>query len=241
MDVALAEAGFAALAGVGLAESEEEEEAEALDAGALAAGFDAAPGDRRLLSRMSRAEAAANARKKRRKGVRADDYAKLSDAWNFLHGLRHGDHVGEKVKDLHTNAWTVAGMLQVGYKAVGKNAPGCSAAIGETTHNIEALIASADLLEKAQEKTQNKYWRRPKPNKKYIYWRRPKHKEKCKNNIGEGPSESVFFTVARGSRHPRRAPWSLHCVGSRCHTMAMSLRTNGELGDGACALPDPRR
>ena len=102
---------------------------------------------------MTRKEAAKNARKFVKKQKKKSDFSNLSDAWNMMHGLRAGDRIaGSNAEDkgLHPNAWSLGGMLRVGFRGVGRNAAGSSSAIGETSHNIDAVIATAHLLERAQ-------------------------------------------------------------------------------------------
>ena len=128
-----------------------------LRAADILAAFDDLPYQER---RMSRQDAAKNARrtqaKKRKREQKQSTnkkFNKLSDAWDLLHGLRNGDHVSRsgETGGKHRNAWTLQGLLRLGFRGVGRHAEGSGNKVGETTHTLAALTATHAIADAAEE------------------------------------------------------------------------------------------
>ena len=77
----------------------------------------------------------------------------MAQAWNKLHGLRAGECVslhGEVAPGM-LRKWQIEGMLRLGYRGVGKHAAAADGdAVGESTHTLNALRATAWLCDRSQ-------------------------------------------------------------------------------------------
>ena len=87
---------------------------------------------------------------KRKRGEQG--FAALATAWDRMHGLRVGDRVclDGKVAAGHLRRWKIDGMLRLGFQGVGKHAVGFADSVGASTHNLDAVIATSMLCDKAQ-------------------------------------------------------------------------------------------